>query len=204
MPVYPLTYHMISFGMDQKLDSHYPFPKFSNIAKVLPKKEFVRFIEEINEELQKNRANGIDGALLGAGPALLPLIPFVMRKKERAAKNKQIYENAVLKFNELYEEKGIELKYERNKDPRLRIYSYLEDNPENNVRNDTSKSINLPDSSDVHNLQVDSSFNAGLASGAVESGVLVQSVQSNDKNPQVFEKDSINLLDVSGNLFDDM
>ena len=203
MPVYPLTYHMISFGMDQKLDSNYPFPKFSNIAKVLPKKEFVRFIEEINEELQKNRANGIDGALLGAGPALLPLIPFVMRKKERAAKNRQIYEKAVLKFNELYEEKGIELKYERNKDPRLRIYSYLEDIPEN-ARNNTSTSIHLADSSDVHTLQVDSSVNAGLASCAVASGVQIQSEQRNDKNPQVFEKDSINLLDVSGNLFDDM
>ena len=193
---------MISFGMDQKLDSNYPFPKFSNIAKVLPKKEFVRFIEEINEELQKNRANGIDGALLGAGPALLPLIPFVMRKKERAAKNRQIYEKAVLKFNELYEEKGIELKYERNKDPRLRIYSYLEDTPENDIRNDTSKSINI--SADAHTLQVGSSFNAGLASREVESGGQVHSIQSNDKNPQLLEKDSINLLDVSGNLFDDM
>jgi hypothetical protein len=73
----------VNGGLDMKYDPH-SYPTILNGK--LSRADFERYINKLNQAREPYRCTSVDLALLGVGLSLIPLVPFMMRKKSRANK----------------------------------------------------------------------------------------------------------------------
>ena len=66
---------------------------------IMNAEEFSQAMMRINDALQHCRSTTVDHALLGMGPALLPLIPWAIRNKQHKKQRRQIMSRCVGDFN---------------------------------------------------------------------------------------------------------
>lgn len=71
---------------------------------IMNSEDYCRAIGCLNEELKKCRATNVDHTLLAMGPALLPLIPWVIRNQQHKKQRRQIMAKYVNDFNRTYTE----------------------------------------------------------------------------------------------------
>jgi hypothetical protein len=100
----------VNMTMDTKLDEAYPEATRGRI----PRAKWANFIDEINLDLKKVRAKTLDHMLLFSGTAMLPLIPWFVRKAKRDKKVKVILKDACRQFNQQFAaESGLEMRFDR-------------------------------------------------------------------------------------------
>eukprot|EP00039_Didymoeca_costata_P018118 m.332183 g.332183 ORF g.332183 m.332183 type:complete len:154 (+) comp16894_c0_seq1:89-550(+) len=88
--------YLINGGLDMKFE-HEEFP--AGLAGIVPHREFKELIEALNDALSRHRSKKVDQALLVASMALLPMIPFVMRRKKRSKARKAAMKPIIEAFN---------------------------------------------------------------------------------------------------------
>lgn len=66
---------------------------------ILPADEYTSAIRTINNALLECRSTNVDWALLAAGPAMLPLIPWFYRSKQYKIRRRKIMQRCVAEFN---------------------------------------------------------------------------------------------------------
>lgn len=87
---------IINFGSDIKFVED---PFNVTLHEMMDPFDYSTSIRKINEELEKCRANAVDHALLSAGPAIIPLIPWVIRDKMRKNLRRKIIAQCIETFN---------------------------------------------------------------------------------------------------------
>jgi hypothetical protein len=91
-----VDYRVVNMGSDIKFEDD---PFNVQLFGIMDPLGFSTSMKRINSELERCRASNIDHALLTAGPALLPLIPWAIRQKRRKALRRQVMEKCVEHFN---------------------------------------------------------------------------------------------------------
>lgn len=71
---------------------------------ILTPQEYTDIIREVNEKTKPARANQLDGALLMAGPLLVPLALWGLRHSFKTKKRKRLLRKAMEEFNDLHPE----------------------------------------------------------------------------------------------------
>jgi len=66
---------------------------------ILSADEYKREIRDVNNALQSCRSTFLDHALMFSGPALLPLIPWAIRSKQRKKERRETMEGCIDEFN---------------------------------------------------------------------------------------------------------
>ncbi|EGD75980.1 hypothetical protein PTSG_00688 [Salpingoeca rosetta] len=74
-------------------------------------KKFQSIVEQLNTIRKKYRCNGTDYALLGASVGLLPMIPFMMRKKSRAIERRKEMKAVFAQFE--YEHETLRMRIDK-------------------------------------------------------------------------------------------
>ena len=87
---------VINFGVDFKFEED---PYHVLLNGVMSAEDYVAAICPINDALKECRATNLDHALLMAGPAMLPLIPWALRHKSQRQQRRKIMQRAVNQFN---------------------------------------------------------------------------------------------------------
>jgi hypothetical protein len=87
---------IINFGSDIKFEED---PFNVTLHEIMDPFDYSNSIRKINEELEKCRASAVDHALLSAGPAMIPLIPWVIRHKMRKNSRRKILAQCIETFN---------------------------------------------------------------------------------------------------------
>jgi hypothetical protein len=91
----------INFGMDMKFEED---PFHVRLHGLMEPKDYAAAIRYINKALEGCRATTLDHGLLLMGPALLPLIPWATRNKDRKRARRIVLENCVNEFNQSHPE----------------------------------------------------------------------------------------------------
>ena len=87
---------IVNGGVDFKFEED---PMLVKLGGVMKADDYVQAICPINDALKECRATSVDYALLMMGPAMLPLIPWAYRDKQRKTKRKKIMQRSVMNFN---------------------------------------------------------------------------------------------------------
>jgi hypothetical protein len=87
---------IVNLGSDIKFEED-PFNVTLN--DIMDPFDYSSSIRKINVELEKCRASAVDHALLTAGPAIIPLIPWAIRQKMRKNTRRKILAQCIEAFN---------------------------------------------------------------------------------------------------------
>lgn len=71
---------------------------------ILSQEEYTEVMERVNQTIKPSRSNQIDGALLIAGPLLVPLALWGLRHRGQTKKRKRLLRQAIQEFNETHPE----------------------------------------------------------------------------------------------------